>query len=190
MAVSPVVAWATAWWESWIPHVCLKTIMRSALKERALSWNSAAGPAAVTLLSMRRFGWSFCDESSFWDEKGNLLSLDDLGPREIKTLVSRKAQDWTWKIVAMHRTAYQGIDCTPLLAPIKRALAAPCSPRWTAAAKGWLRSLCADAWDSSVRECDLCQGHMSPWHACWDCMAVRRFQIEYGLTEGLAECAR
>ena len=77
-----------------------------------------------------------------------------------------------------------------MLAPIKRAFAAPCSPRWSAAAKGWLRSLCADAWDESVRVCDLCQDSTSPWHACWDCMAVRRFQFEYGLSEGLADCAR
>ena len=31
---------------------------------------------------------------------------------------------------------------------------------------------------------------MSPWHSCWDCPAVKRFQVEYGMSEGIAECAR
>ena len=142
------------------------------------------------MLSLKRLGWSSCEESSFIDNKGTMLTLDEYGPREIKTLVERSAQDWTWKQVAQHRPAFSGVDSTPFLAPIKRALAAPCTPRWSAAAKGWLRSLCADAWDDSETVCPLCQAPMSPWHACWDCPAVMRFQVDYGLSEGLAACAR
>ena len=168
----------------------MRVIMRAARKEKAPTWNNAAGPAAVTLLSLRRLGWSLCDESSFLDDKGTVLTFDDYGPRAIRALVERAAQDWTWRNASAHRAAYQGVDCTPLLAPIKRAFAAPCSPRWSAAAKGWLRSLCADAWDDSVEVCAICQSAMSPWHACWDCPAVKRFQVENGLSDGLAACAR
>ena len=71
----------------------MRTILVAARKVKELTWNNAVGQAAVSLFSLQRIGWIFCEESSFIDDKGTILTLEDYGPREIKTLLGRAAQD-------------------------------------------------------------------------------------------------
>ena len=138
------------------------------------------------MLSLARLGWGFDGWTIFVTPKGN-LDLSLYGPRDIKILVERAAQDWTWTEASKHRPAYAELVGTTLIAPVKTILKTAPSSTWSRAAKGCLRSLCADAWPPEGI-CKLCGGEASQWHSCWDCPAIAPFRRQYGLTEQLEQC--
>ena len=144
----------------------ISTAHISAPPRGSLIWSASCGPVAVVRLSLERIGWSILSASKWATNKVCIVDLDEYGPREVKSLVERAAQDWTWAQASKHRAAYAELSTTPLLAPIRQVLASKSRPCWSQAAKGWLRVACADAWDDSIKTCDICQGAMSVWHSC------------------------
>ena len=179
MAVAPIYTWAKAIYEQWIPYAWIVRIVQEAAKNiDSLNWSNSVGPAAVTALSSQRIGWKMSQAKTFVTGEA-LIHLDEVGPREVKTLAERAAQNWTWKQASKHRTAYAEIHKTPLLAPIKQLLGISASESWSQSAKGWLRSCCADAWNPEIRICPLCEsGDTAVWHSCWECPRLGRFRVD------------
>ena len=151
----------------------------AALTREALSWNNVCGPAVVVRFSLERLGWSVISATQWSNTKGEIVDLDELGPREVKMFAERAAQDWTWQQAGKNRKAYEGITSTPMILPVRQVLSSKTRPNWSHVAKGWLRAACADSWDESVQVCDICQGNMSVWHACWDCPALEQYRTNW-----------
>ena len=109
MASAPLVTWATALYEEWIPAEWLTIIANQAIRQASsITWNSAGGPAAVVVLSLKRLGWTMATADDWITPKGT-LSLSGYGPREIKTLSERAARFFVLFVRAQHLHASRAL---------------------------------------------------------------------------------
>ena len=159
------------------------------IKDTQLPWLRVQGPAAATIASMKRIGWTRSSLNTWSLPCGARFDLGMYGPREVEKLAERHMQQWTWQRAASHRPSYNEITTTPLLAPIKALLNVKDTDVWGPSHKGWLRSLCADSWWAPRSVFPLCGDSFSQWHALWHCAALDVFRREYTFPEGLQDCA-
>ncbi len=106
--LQPIVAWARAVWESWMPraellHTAAWAIRRLATAKRP--WAVVGGPAAATVASMARLGWRFRDGLTMITQTGVELLLTRDPPAMVAALV--KEAFWRWRWARLERNVPQ-----------------------------------------------------------------------------------
>ena len=95
--IAPIVTWATAVWQRWMP---IGVLAGSALRaQQALSratnlWSAVAGPARATVASMLRIWWKMVNGSRFHDDQGFPLDFTLDSPAAVAVVVQASVRRW------------------------------------------------------------------------------------------------
>ena len=95
--VEPIVAWATAVWEQWLPRRALLTLAADARKRlvaAAVIWSAVRGPGAAFVATATRLGWVIHDALAATTDIGEMVMLNRDPPRRIRELVIQSVQRW------------------------------------------------------------------------------------------------
>ena len=95
--VEPIVAWATAAWEQWLPRRALLTLAADARKRlvaAAVVWSAVRGPGAAFVATATRLGWVIHDALTATTDAGEAVMFSRDPPRRIRELVFQSVQRW------------------------------------------------------------------------------------------------
>ena len=188
-AVSPPFMWMIAWREKWLPHSVMKMSFDSAaaLGDR-LTWRAVAGPAAATLLSLKRAGWTTRASDVWATPRGEEVHLDSVSPLDARKVLEEDYLDEEWKRLAGRRSAFSELAATPLLEPILQLLFSKKSPL-SSLQRAMLAAVAADAHKGCPAVCPLCGDPNSVWHMVWSCPALAIYRHESDCPLDLRRCA-
>ena len=99
----PIVTWATAVWESWLPLPTLRALYQQGCKLRSLSsspWPRVKGPGAALFATAARLGWEVTSPTSLRTHDGYELHLLRDSPAFVKVSVEEAVGSWRWRQVA------------------------------------------------------------------------------------------
>ena len=146
--LAPIVAWAQAAWETWMPradmlHMASWAVGRSVSARRP--WAVVCGPATATVASLARLGWRFRDGLTMVTQMGVELVLTQDPPARVAALVKEAAWQWRWGRVERCVPQLRPPPGQPSLGPCWRPLARLLDPSvkvpgWSGELRGALRS--------------------------------------------------
>ena len=152
--LQPIVSWARAVWEGWVPtsellHTAAWAVRR--LTAAKNPWAVVSGPATATVATMARLGWRFRDGLTMVTAEGIELVLTKDPPARVAELVRIAVSQWRWARVENRmpqlrpRDGSQDSARLPSLGPCWRPIArlldpSVRTPGWTAELRGALRS--------------------------------------------------
>ena len=163
----PIVRWATAWWEKWVPPTALQRAHIAATDNLARGgdrhWQRVAGPVAATIASAWRLGWRFPTARKLVDDIGTEWNLLRHPPAALQDAVKRSVARWRMRRIcaAFPTLANRDLDCPQVhidgdasvgssvvidlsyaLSPLLRGSCRPCPhvPLWDASCRHWLAS--------------------------------------------------
>eukprot|EP00973_Karenia_brevis_P002598 354894-Karenia_brevis.AAC.1 len=96
-------AWAREVWARDLPFQLLDRALTTQARRLvgvASPWKFARGPAAATLLMLRRIGWSMPSARTFADEYGTHIDLFEYGPKDVAVLVGRGVHRYVSRCIA------------------------------------------------------------------------------------------
>jgi hypothetical protein len=143
--VQPIVKWAEAVWNSWLPFCSLSRICSTAIGRLgccARPWIRVVGPGLAFVASAQRLGWTVIDADTLIDDEGTRMCLRRDSPAFVGSLVKRAAWRWRWRRVeARHPHLKQGDGGHgPFIQPIFKLLRPVNSEGWGHQQRGGLRS--------------------------------------------------
>ncbi len=146
--VDVIGGWAEAVWSSWVPRRVLAKLAAAARLKLAVAakpWAAVTGPAAATVATMARIGWTLTSESTACTDDGTLLNFAVDPPVVVKRHVVGSVRRWQWKQVAvdahsLHEALTRhGVGAA--IDPIRRLLAADVPAlQWFGGQRAALRS--------------------------------------------------
>ena len=95
----PIVAWATAVWESWLPLPTLRALFRlgSRLQDTCTSpWSRVKGPGSAVVATAQRLGWRVVGPTTIHTHQGHELDLQRDSPAYVKEAVVQGVERWRW----------------------------------------------------------------------------------------------
>ena len=96
--VTPIKAWAMAWWDGWAGHSAMMDSYRQAAdrisKAKASAWNLVHGPASALAATCGRIGWKSTNGRVFRDDLGILHDVALEPPQSIAAAAQRSVQRW------------------------------------------------------------------------------------------------
>ena len=108
----PIVAWAMAIWDQWMPRMSLEILARGALtrlKTAERKWSAVHGPAGACFTSLSRLDWEVHNPFQWTDDRGNEVDLRRDSPAFIDCMVCASVRRWRWRRVeARHPSLKQG----------------------------------------------------------------------------------
>ena len=168
--LQPIVAWARAVWESWMPraemlHTAAWAVRRLAVARRP--WAVVGGPAAATVASTARLGWRFRDGLTMVTQAGVELLLTRDPPARVAALVKEAVWQWRWARVERNVPQLRPPREEPSLGPCWRPIARLLDPvvrtsGWTAELRGALRSAVTNRQWPQVRKTPSGPGRRRP----------------------------
>ncbi len=144
---APIAAWAEAAWEKWVPHKQMRALMGKAtlrLTKARRVWAAVCGPAAATLASAARLGWTVSDAFSFTTDRGRVLDLLQDPPCEVRREVHAAVERWRWRLADRHLAGLDanGDGSGALIGPVRKLLRpAALACDWTRGYQSALRSV-------------------------------------------------
>jgi hypothetical protein len=87
-------AWASAWWDKWIPEQQLVAAFNAASTTAKKGWNSVSGPVAAMTATLKRVGWRMTDATTFVDDLGEVFHVRKDSPEAIRLAVNRSTRRW------------------------------------------------------------------------------------------------
>ena len=87
-------AWASAWWDKWVPDQQLTAAFDAASRSTKTTWNSVTGPVAALLASLRRIGWSMTSATTLVDDLGEELHVNKDSPEAFRRAANRSTRRW------------------------------------------------------------------------------------------------
>lgn len=194
--------------EVWSQHLPLRLLDRSVrhqsrrLATSTRPWRLARGPAAATILTLRRIGWSMPSARAIADEFGTVIDLVEHGPRDVATLVDRGVQRYLCRWVAAYLGQPQlsdGITLKPLARIIDGSLGG-LAPRLRGALRSTVeggqwpqqRLAAAGLADANVcRRCELLVGTLLHRHMDCPATAAHRHQcLDWEVAAGFRRAQR
>jgi hypothetical protein len=101
-----ILAWATAWWESWIPEQQLTEAFNAVSAAAKNKWGSVVGPTAALLATLRRIGWRMTDAKTFVDDIGEIHQVNRDSPEAIRRAANRSTRRWRLSKVGTDRPGF------------------------------------------------------------------------------------
>ena len=95
----PIVAWATAVWEGWLPMPTLQALFRLGSKLHGLStspWARVRGLGTAVVATTDRLGWHMDSPTSIRTHQGQVLELQRDSPAFVKAVVVEGVERWRW----------------------------------------------------------------------------------------------
>jgi hypothetical protein len=142
----PIVHWAIAAWETWLPRGALLRLAAEAKRNLAAApnvWAAVRGPGAAFVASAARLGWTVHDAFSVTTDDGTALRFTSDPPARVKREVTASVRRWRWRRVEDRIPTVaaggggSGAHITPILRLLRKRGA---DDAWTAAHRGGLRS--------------------------------------------------
>jgi hypothetical protein len=99
---APIVKWAEAVWESWLPKPALGKLVTTALGKlegRPSPWSLAKGPAAAFVATAWRLGWKVHAFNSVQTDLEQDLDFSRDPPAMVQRLVRQSVWRWRWRRV-------------------------------------------------------------------------------------------
>ena len=100
----PVVHWASAVWEGWMPVEWLQRTLKNArveLTRAKRQWFVVKGPAAAVCATLARIGWTMVDATTAYTDRDLEVSFLKDSPAMVKRLVRESVRRWRWRAVGM-----------------------------------------------------------------------------------------
>ena len=98
----PIVAWARAMWECWLPQKmmhCMVRRARVALVKARRPWSSVKGPGAAAVATAARIGWTVIDAATAYTDAGREVCFLRDSPAMVALLVQDSVRRWRWNRV-------------------------------------------------------------------------------------------
>ena len=87
-------AWASAWWDRWVPEQQLTAAFNAASSKAKKTWNSVSGPVAALPATLGRIGWTMPSATVLVDDLGEELHVNKDSPEAIRMAVNRSIRRW------------------------------------------------------------------------------------------------
>ena len=101
----PIIRWAMAWWERWVPPSALQRAHLAATDKLGRSdgrtWQSVAGPVAAAVASAWRLGWRFLSAKRLVDDVGTEWGLLRHSPAAVCAAVKRSVACWRMRKICI-----------------------------------------------------------------------------------------
>ena len=97
--LQPIVAWAQAVWENWMPRADMLSMAAWASRRLASTdrpWRMVCGPASAVVATMARLGWRFRNVLTMVTQMGVELLLSQGPPALVASLVKEAVWQWRW----------------------------------------------------------------------------------------------
>ncbi len=153
--MDPITKWAQAVWYSWMPISVMNTMVarvRARITAAKRVWHAITGPAAATVATAGRIGWTLHSAAAATTDDGRHLYFDLDPPAVIAAHVAASVRRWQWRRVAAKHPALSVRDGFPppevVFEPIRRLLAKDRpDENWMAHHRAALSSaLCGGQW--------------------------------------------
>jgi hypothetical protein len=98
--IDPIVKWAQAVWQNWLPRRLMNGMVAKARTKLAMAkrvWQVVKGPAAATVATAARLGWTMHDATSATTDEGRTIDFDLDPPSVIARLVADAVRRWQWR---------------------------------------------------------------------------------------------
>jgi len=108
---APIVKWAEAVWEGWLPRPALSKLVDVAvidLANRRSPWGMVKGPASAFVASAWRLGWVVHSSTAVSTDLGHCIDFTRDSPAMTQRYVQQSVWRWRWRRVeARHRHLVQ-----------------------------------------------------------------------------------
>jgi hypothetical protein len=168
--VLPIMRWAIAWWEQWVPPSALQRAYVAAVHKLGRSdgraWQNVAGPVAAMVASAWRLGWHVPSARRLVDDVGTQWDLLHHSPAAVGAAVKRSVSRWRMRKICVEFPALANrdldccqahpettacaangivIDLSHAIGPLLRGANRPCPhvPLWEPSCRHWLTSAIA-----------------------------------------------
>ena len=123
----PIVTWAMATWEKWMPPNLMKDMVVSASRDLALAkriWAGVKGPASALIASAARIGWRVLNSTMMITDEDKLLDMQLDPPKVIEQQVHEAVRRWRLKRIARRKPQIAGENgsCDVALEPVWKLL--------------------------------------------------------------------
>lgn len=189
---APIAWWTAAYHDHYMPHGVLKRAFRGARTEMegvANPWRVARGPASPVLATLSRLRWHPRDWNEWVDDRGWLVQLDELGPREMESLV--RESTLRNLLLEHHKRATQSGNTESIPQPYPEPAYdlnhTKTCVSWTPRHRGSMRA--------NVSGClcfggaCMCGAAASVQHISWDCPCHSNYRREYVFPECIMAAA-
>ena len=98
----PIIAWATAVWERWLPLPALRALFNLGSKLLSVGsspWPRVRGPGTAVAATASRLGWEITSPTSIRTHEGRELLLLRDSPAFVKSVVEEAVAHWRWRLV-------------------------------------------------------------------------------------------
>ena len=144
----PIVKWAEAVWESWLPMTMLAAIADNAVAALGVDvlWRKVTGPGLAMVASALRLGWQVLSCARLRTDLGDTLDLQRDSPAMVRHMVRGAVRRWRWKKVEeRHPCIRQGDGGHgAFVQPLFQLLKPKDLEEWGPAQRGALRSAVTD----------------------------------------------
>ena len=131
--VEPIGQWAEAVWHRSLPGMLLHASVakvKQALLAAKRPWAVVKGPAAATVASAARIGWTMMDAVSAVTDTGRVVDFQLDSPAMIRKLVRESVKRWRWRVAeasfpSLAASGGRGAVWEPIQALIKSGKWAP-----------------------------------------------------------------
>ena len=148
LALKPILDWARACWERWVPRTDMAKAWRGAMTGVGLAtkpFGEVTGPAGAFVASAHRVGWKVPSPSAILTKQGTILDLDTVCPLQLL----KHAQRDLGELEALSSSTAARIGGAPDFEPLKNFLDSKLGRRMPGSAS--LRALGEGGWWTQER---------------------------------------
>ena len=106
-----VVQWAEAVWSGLLPIEAMQRTIRKAKLELARAkrqWSVVKGPAAATVATLARIGWTAVDATTAYSDQGDEVAFTKDPPAMVKKMIHDAVRRWRWRQAGMTGEGSEG----------------------------------------------------------------------------------
>ena len=123
--LAPLVAWAKAVWDGWLPRRVLDRLVVAAktkLRRTSRPWTVASGPAPAMRATATRPGWQVSSATEFVSDLGEVFHLHISSPATFSAAVQAAVRRWQWRKVAGVHPSLAASTAGALFEPLRKLM--------------------------------------------------------------------